>query len=80
MFLAGLAPRLVAPLQDMVVDSDRPAEITCQFEASPTPSVQWFREGLVIKPSTDFAVSIKAFGVEMFQKPTIKFTNSCYIV
>ena len=54
--VAGTAPRLLAPLQDKVVESDRPVEITCHFEASPTPSIQWFRETAVIKPSTDFRV------------------------
>lgn len=59
-FVAGTAPRLLAPLQDMTVESDRPVEITCQFEASPTPTIQWLREGATIKPSTDFAVRIKS--------------------
>ena len=54
---AGVAPRLTAPMQDLTVESDRPVEIVCQFEASPPPSVQWLREGLNIQPSNDFAVS-----------------------
>jgi len=56
MVVAGQAPTLTAPLQDMTVESDRPVELTCQYQASPTPTVQWFRETALIKPSTDFQV------------------------
>ena len=66
-FIAGTAPRLLAPLQDMTVESDRPVEMTCQYEASPSPSIQWYREGAMINPSTDFNVSTTQHAVYKVQ-------------
>ena len=51
-------PRL-DPLHDIIVTEGSPAKFVTSFIGLPSPTILWFREGHLIKPTKDFQVKIK---------------------
>jgi hypothetical protein len=45
-------------MKDVTCNEGQPATFLTEVHGSPTPNVQWFREGTLIPQSADFQVSI----------------------
>lgn len=43
-----MAPRIVEQPSDMVVARHQPATLQCRAEGSPTPTVRWFKDGVLL--------------------------------
>jgi len=44
-------------MRDVIVPEGNSAQFRTQVSGEPTPSVQWFREGILIPETPDFKVS-----------------------
>lgn len=44
-------------MSDVIVPEGNSAQFRTQVSGEPTPSVQWFREGILIPQTPDFKVS-----------------------
>lgn len=53
-----IAPTL-SPMGDVIVPEGNSAQFRTQVVGQPTPTVQWFREGIVIPETPDFKVRVK---------------------
>lgn len=51
-----VAPTL-SPMRDVIVPEGNSAQFRTQVSGQPAPSVQWFREGILIPETPDFKVS-----------------------
>jgi len=51
-----VAPTL-SPMRDVIVPEGNSAQFRSQVSGQPSPSVQWFREGILIPETPDFKVS-----------------------
>lgn len=48
---------ILTPMSDVIVPEGNSAQFRTQVSGEPTPSVQWFREGILIPQTPDFKVS-----------------------
>lgn len=55
-----VAPTL-SPMRDVIVPEGSSAQFRTQVSGEPIPSVQWFREGILIPQTPDFKVSYLNF-------------------
>ena len=53
----AVAPEVTKPLENMLVKDGAPGVFKCQIKGAPVPEIVWFREGKVLKPSSDFQQS-----------------------
>lgn len=53
---SATVPPAVKPMANVTVREGQPARFSTQVSGTPTPTVQWFREGIQIPQSTDFQV------------------------
>lgn len=53
---SDVAPSLT-PMRDVVVQEGSPAQFKTCMSGSPTPNIQWYREGELIPQSPDFQVN-----------------------
>lgn len=51
------APKFVKKLTPMKVVDGQVAEISCQVTGNPRPTITWFKQTQIIKPSMEFQVS-----------------------
>uniref|UniRef100_T1J5H7 Ig-like domain-containing protein n=1 Tax=Strigamia maritima TaxID=126957 RepID=T1J5H7_STRMM len=51
---SSVSPPTVAPFKDIKVKEGQAVKFTTQVSGTPTPAVQWFREGILIPHSQDF--------------------------
>lgn len=64
-----VAPTL-SPMRDVIVNEGSAAQFRTQVSGSPSPTVQWFREGILIPATPDFKVSLN-IGLEIHTKVDI---------
>lgn len=63
MFLAELKkgqkaspPKMVSKLEPITVVDGQEAQFVCKIQGTPRPTVTWFRQTAIIKPSEEFQV------------------------
>ena len=52
-----MAPEFVQELVDIEVHLGQPAELVCEVEGSPQPTVQWFRNGIEVTTSEQYTIT-----------------------
>ncbi|XP_052814063.1 titin-like [Mya arenaria] len=59
------APECTQPPQNLVIDEGEPVTFTCKITGSPAPTVTWYRNNQIVKPSKYFHMESTPDGVHI---------------
>ena len=66
----GTAPQFTEPLQPVEVKEGSPAKLQCTFTAEPTPTLEWFKDGVRVKDTRKIKMESDGVRASLFFKET----------